>query len=84
MLFRSAIQQKCIFQNLNNFKATEGPLHIAKDCLANRQRRIDYDLVQDHAEKELLKEIELISQVQVIHINKNTYKYKFRRNSKPF
>jgi len=45
-------------------QATEGPLHIARDCLANRQRRIDYDLVQDAAEKELLKEIELISQVQ--------------------
>ena len=40
-------------------------MHIARDCLANRQRRIDYDLVQDAAEKELLKEIELISQVQV-------------------
>ena len=36
-------------------QATEGPLHIAKDCLSNRQRRIDYDLVQDMAEKELLK-----------------------------
>ena len=45
-------------------QATEGPLHIARDCLGNRQRRIDYDLVQDAAEKELLKEIELISQVQ--------------------
>jgi len=45
-------------------QATEGPLHIARDCLGNRQRRIDYDLVQDMAEKELLKEIELISQVQ--------------------
>ncbi|XP_023335348.1 tektin-4 [Eurytemora carolleeae] len=47
-------------------QATEGPLHIARDCLANRQRRIDYDLVQDIAEKELLKEIELIAQVQEI------------------
>ena len=45
-------------------QATEGPLHIARDCLGNMQRRIDYDLVQDAAEKELLKEIELISQVQ--------------------
>ena len=27
-------------------KATEGPLHIARDCLQNRQRRIDNDLVQ--------------------------------------
>ncbi len=46
-------------------QATEGPLHIARDCLANRQRRIDYDLVQDEAEKQLLREIELIAQVQV-------------------
>ena len=37
---------------------------VPRDCLANRQRRIDYDLVQDMAEKELLKEIELISSVQ--------------------
>ena len=48
-----------------SIQATEGPLHIARDCLGNRQRRIDYDLVQDQAEKELLKEIELISGVQV-------------------
>ena len=47
-----------------SIQATEGPLHIARDCLGNRQRRIDYDLVQDQAEKELLKEIELISTVQ--------------------
>ena len=72
-------------------EATEGPLHIARDCLGNRQRRIDYDLVQvmmiitmmmmmiiicndndlvqDGAEKELLKEIELISGVQVTEIS---------------
>ena len=36
-----------------SIQATEGPLHIARDCLGNRQRRIDYDLVQDQAEKEL-------------------------------
>ena len=47
-----------------SIQSTEGPLHIARDCLGNRQRRIDYDLVQDQAEKELLKEIELISQVR--------------------
>ena len=47
-----------------SIQATEGPLHIARDCLGNRQRRIDYDLVQDQAEKELLKEIELIATVQ--------------------
>jgi len=45
-------------------QATEGPLHIARDCLGNRQRRVDYDLVQDEAEKQLLKELELIATVQ--------------------
>ncbi len=36
-------------------QSTEKPLQIARDCLANRQRRIDSDLVQDDAEKNLLK-----------------------------
>ena len=30
-------------------------MQIARDCLGNRQRRIDTDLVQDNAEKQLLK-----------------------------
>ena len=36
-------------------QALEVPTHIAKDCLSNRQRRIDNDLVQDNAENQLLK-----------------------------
>lgn len=36
-------------------QATEGPMHIGRDCLINRQRRIDTDLVQDDAEINLLK-----------------------------
>ncbi len=39
----------------NALQSTENPLHIARDCLANRQRRIDTDLVQDDAENNLLK-----------------------------
>ena len=36
-------------------QATEIPTHMARDCLGNRQRRIDTDLVQDDAENQLLK-----------------------------
>jgi len=36
------------------------PLHIAQQCLANRQRRKGIDLVHDDPEKELLKEVEVI------------------------
>ena len=39
----------------NALQSTESPLHIARDCLTNRQRRIDTDLVQDDAEVQLLK-----------------------------
>ena len=39
-------------------QATEIPTHIARDCLGNRQRRIDTDLVQDDAENQLLKVIQ--------------------------
>jgi len=36
------------------------PLHIAQQCLVNRQRRKGIDLVHDDPEKELLKEVETI------------------------
>ena len=39
-------------------QATEIPTHIARDCLGNRQRRIDTDLVQDDAENQLLKVVQ--------------------------
>lgn len=45
-------------------QATEVPTQISKDCLSNRQRRIDNDLVQDNTENQLLKELEVISQVR--------------------
>ncbi len=45
-------------------QATEVPTQIAKDCLANRQRRLDTDLVQDNTENQLLKELEVISGVK--------------------
>ncbi|XP_059086339.1 tektin-4-like isoform X2 [Tigriopus californicus] len=48
----------------NAIQATESPMLIARDCLANRQRRIDSDLVQDDAEKALLKELEIITDVR--------------------
>ena len=48
----------------NAIHATEVPTMIAKDCLANRQRRIDTDLVQDNTEKKLLQELEIISGIK--------------------
>ena len=45
-------------------QATEVPKAIANDCLANRQRRIDTDLVQDNTENQILKELETISGVK--------------------
>ncbi|XP_040564679.1 tektin-4 [Lepeophtheirus salmonis] len=54
----------------NAIKATEKPTSIARDCLSHRQRRIDNDLVQDEAEKSLLRELEMISNVKDI-LSKN-------------
>ena len=48
----------------NAIHATEVPTMIAKDCLSNRQRRIDTDLVQDNTEKKLLEELEIISSIK--------------------
>ena len=39
----------------NALQSTESPMQIARDCLSNRQRRVDADLVQDDAEIHLLK-----------------------------
>jgi len=54
--------------SLNAFKnrvekaieACKEPLHIAQQCLVNRQRRRGIDLVHDDPEKELMKEVEVI------------------------
>ena len=36
-------------------KATEVPLHISRECLVNRERRMKVDLVHDDVEIQLLK-----------------------------
>jgi len=46
--------------------ATEIPLHIAKECLQNRQKRMSIDLVHDDVEVQLLKEVEIIEGVQAM------------------
>lgn len=46
--------------------ATELPLHIATECLQNREKRVAIDLVHDDVEIQLLKEVEVISGVQVL------------------
>ncbi|CAH1794363.1 unnamed protein product [Owenia fusiformis] len=48
----------------NALRATEIPLHIATDNLNCRQRRQGVDLVQDEPELSLLKEVEIINNVQ--------------------
>lgn len=48
----------------NALRATEIPLHIATDNLNCRQRRENIDLVQDDVELCLLKEVEIINNVQ--------------------
>lgn len=48
----------------NALAATEIPLHIATDNLNARQRRQAIDLVQDGPELALLKEVEIINNVQ--------------------
>nr|WLD15745.1 tektin 4 [Platynereis dumerilii] len=48
----------------NALRATEIPLHIATDNLNCRNRRQGVDLVQDDVELNLLKEVEVINNVQ--------------------
>ena len=48
----------------NSLDATEAPLHIATECLANRDRRYGEDRVHDAVETALLKEVEIINNVQ--------------------
>ena len=48
----------------NALDATEAPLHIATECLANRDRRYGEDRVADAVEMALLKEVEIINNVQ--------------------
>lgn len=43
---------------------TENPLHIAQECLYNREKRQGIDLVHDDVEKELIKEVDTIKRCQ--------------------
>lgn len=47
-------------------EATHEPLHIARQCLVNRERRRGIDLVHDDVQKELIKEVESIEGVQAL------------------
>ncbi|KAK3084862.1 hypothetical protein FSP39_020366 [Pinctada imbricata] len=47
-------------------EATAEPLHIARGCLANREKRQAIDLVHDDVQKELIKEVETIEGVQAL------------------
>ncbi|CAC5362654.1 TEKT1 [Mytilus coruscus] len=47
-------------------EATAEPLHIARQCLANREKRTDIDLVHDDVQKQLIKEVETIEGVQAL------------------
>ncbi|PAA89202.1 hypothetical protein BOX15_Mlig003606g3 [Macrostomum lignano] len=43
---------------------TENPLHVAQECLYNREKRQGIDLVHDLVEKDLLREVDVIKQCQ--------------------
>ncbi|RUS91484.1 hypothetical protein EGW08_000808 [Elysia chlorotica] len=47
-----------------NLAETENPLHIAQECLYNREKRQSIDLVHDCPEKELIREVDLIKRCQ--------------------
>jgi len=59
-------------ESLNRAKAvlekalaeTENPLHIAQECLYNREKRQGIDLVHDNVERELIKEVDNIKRCQ--------------------
>lgn len=42
----------------------EGPLHIAQECLYQREKRMGIDLVHDNVEQSLLKEVETLRNAQ--------------------
>jgi len=64
-------------------EACKEPLHIAQQCLANRQRRKGIDLVHDDPEKELLKEVETIQGVlALLHRTREQADEQLRLNRK--
>ena len=62
-------------------QATEIPTHIARDCLGNRQRRIDTDLVQDDAENQLLKVKKMFSATLLTYLKTTFYYTNFYYNN---
>merc|ERR1712110_62752 len=60
-------------ENLKEYKRTcekaladtANPLHIAEECLMNREKRQGIDLVNDDVEKSLIKEVEVIKKCQM-------------------
>ncbi|KAK8383059.1 hypothetical protein O3P69_011523 [Scylla paramamosain] len=45
-------------------KDTENPLHVTKECLYFRENRQGIDLVRDHPEESLLREVDMIKDCQ--------------------
>ncbi|XP_054455348.1 tektin-3 [Anoplopoma fimbria] len=43
---------------------TQGPLQVSQECLYHREKRMSIDLVHDHVEKDLIKEVEVIKSCQ--------------------
>uniref|UniRef100_A0AAV2LI21 Tektin n=1 Tax=Knipowitschia caucasica TaxID=637954 RepID=A0AAV2LI21_KNICA len=43
---------------------TAGPLQVSQECLYHREKRMAIDLVHDHVEKDLIKEVEVIKSCQ--------------------
>jgi len=69
----------------NALRATEVPLHIATDNLNCRQRRLGVDMVQDDVEISLLKEVEIINNVQDLlknTINQTEKQIRMNRDAK--
>merc|ERR1711963_356785 len=69
----------------NALRATEIPLHIATDNLNCRQKRLGVDLVQDDVEISLLKEVEIINNVQDLlknTINQTEKQIRLNRDAK--
>jgi len=48
----------------NCLAETENPLHVAQECLYNREKRQGIDLVHDDVEKQLIREVDTIKRCQ--------------------
>ncbi|CAL8078788.1 unnamed protein product [Calicophoron daubneyi] len=56
----------CFIRLKKCLEATEEPLHITQQCILTREGRTGIDLVHDDAQKELIKESEVIKGVQAL------------------